>query len=162
MNALTQSRLHLTIAYMFDHQFVCVCVPRSRPWAQFWTKSWSAPLTDVSCSPGACPQTCGTGQLQRRLLQKTMHNNTTSQVHRQSVMCAQSVFYECILTNALVTGVQQLSEGCGGSFSFDCLGSFLVLSQFTQHTCCHTLDILHWRIQQLETANSREKEKMFN
>ncbi|TNN85820.1 hypothetical protein EYF80_004067 [Liparis tanakae] len=63
-----------------------------------------------------------------------------------------------VLTNALVTGVQQLSEGCSGSFSFNCLCSFLVLSQFTQHTCCHTLDVLHWRIQQLETVTSREKD----
>ena len=58
----------------------------------------------------------------------------------------------CILTNAFITGMQQLSERCSGSFSFDCLCSFLVLSQFTQHTGSHTLDILHWRIQQLEVV----------
>lgn len=62
-----------------------------------------------------------------------------------------------ILTDALVTGMQQLGEGCSGSFGFDRLCGFLVLSQFTQHTSCHTLDILHWRIQQLEMIKQRER-----
>lgn len=140
-----------------------MCVPRSRPWAQFWTKSWSAPLTDVSCSPGACPQTCGTAPRQRRLLTET-HSKTNhvrflySATQTIKNACAVCIWAR-VLTDALVAGVQQLSEWCGRSFSLNCFCGFLVLCQLTQHTCCHTLDVLHWRIQQLETTNSREKDQ---
>lgn len=65
---------------------------------------------------------------------------------------------ESTLTNALVSGVEELCEGSGGSFCLDGLGCLLILSQLTQHTCSHTLDVLDRGIQQLQ--RQRETRKM--
>lgn len=59
------------------------------------------------------------------------------------------ILYACTLTNTLVSGVEELCEGSGGSFCLDGLGGLLILSQLTQHPCSHTLDVLDRRIQQL-------------
>ncbi len=57
---------------------------------------------------------------------------------------------ERTLTDSLVSGVEKLCEGSGGSFCLDGLGCLLILSQLTQHTCSYTLDVLDRRIQQLQ------------
>lgn len=54
------------------------------------------------------------------------------------------------LTDALVTGMQEFSEGGRGSLGLDGLRGLFVLGQFTEHTSSHALDVFHWGIQQLE------------
>lgn len=84
----------------------------------------------------------------------------------KQIKSSNSDFHKClkciwdVLTNALITRVQQLSQGCSCSFSFNCLSSFFVLGQFTQHTCCNALDVLYWRVQQLDTRTNKVKSSL--
>lgn len=54
------------------------------------------------------------------------------------------------LTDPFVAWVEELHERSRGSFRINDLSRLLVESQFTQNTSCHTLDVIQWRIQQLQ------------
>lgn len=54
------------------------------------------------------------------------------------------------LTNSFITGMEKLHERCTGSFRINDLSRLFIKSQFTQNTSCHTLDVIQWRIQQLQ------------
>ncbi len=54
------------------------------------------------------------------------------------------------LTDPFVAGVEELHERSRSSFRINDLSRLFVESQFTQNTSCHTLDVIQWRIQQLQ------------
>lgn len=124
--------------------------PSPKQQGRVWRASVWAPLILVSYSPGFCPRKFGRVQRRHRSLKSKKQHFITLYFFKPNLA---QMFLP--LTNAFIAGVQELHERSTGSLSVNDLSRLFIKSQFTQNTSCHTLDVVHWWIQQLQTEKTK-------